>query len=75
MSRGGGRRKLVISEKLTNFIFLCFCDNSPLDISYHATWRETQCSLRVTNYFSIFSAFAFIVIIIFVPSHTYPKID
>ena len=57
VSRGGGERKLVISEKLTNSIFLCFCGNDPLDISYHATWRETQCSLHVTYYFSIFHCF------------------
>ena len=57
VSRGGGVRKLAISEKLTSFIFLCFCANDPLDISYHATWRETQCPLHVTYYFSIFQCF------------------
>ena len=57
VSRGGGRRRLVISEKLTYFIFLCFCGNRPLDISYHATWRKTQYPLRVTYYFSIFHRF------------------
>ena len=55
---GGGGGKLFSDQwKLTNFTFLCFCGNSPLDISYHATWRETQYPLRVTNYFSIFQCF------------------
>ena len=57
VSRGGGVRKLVFSEKLTYFIFLCFCGNRPLDISYHATWRKTQYPLRVSYYFSIFHHF------------------
>ena len=61
VSRGGGVRKLAISEKLTSFIFLCFCGNDPLDIFCCATWRETQDPLLTTYYFSVFCTFVFII--------------